>query len=516
MRACLVYPEIPNTFWSMKHILKVIGKKALLPPLGLLTVAAMLPDKWEKRLVDLNVNQLTDMDLEWADYVFLSAMSVQEASVREIIVRCRKAGVSVVAGGPLFTNEPEKFEDVDHLVLNEAEITLPQFLVDLERGRLQPVYKTSEYANVHHTPLPQWDLLPDLSHYHQALVQYSRGCPYSYDFCDVISLFGRIPRVKQPEQIIAELNALEDSFDYLFFADDNFIGNKKHLKAQLLPALIEWRRHRGSSITFGTQVTITLADDAQLMELMLEAGFRQIFIGLETPEEESLVASRKRQNTKRDMLENVRRLHKAGFQVSAGFIVGFDTDTTDIFQRQIDFIQESGIVLASTNLLKAPPGTELYERMKREGRLLEEFTFNEIETNFIPQMDPDVLYAGFRNVLQHIFSPEYVYQRAKKFLQEYEPRITITKTGRINYGKHVGTLIRSIYLIGIRSRARYYFWKLLLWTMLTRPKLIRFAVVDAVIMHQLNNLFESHYGTTGQKAKEHGSLEKRELDFLQP
>lgn len=498
MRILLVYPEMPDTFWAMKYALKVIGKKSWVPPLGLLTVAALLPDTWARRLVDLNVSPLTEADLRWADYVFLSAMNVQEVSVRQIIARCREVGVKTVAGGPLFTNEYEHFGEVDHLVLNEAEITLPHFIADIEKDNPKPVYTSLEFVNVHQTPIPQWELITDLNQYQYATIQYSRGCPFYCDFCDVTSLFGRIPRVKTPEQIITELDMLVERFDSLFFADDNLIGNKKHLKTQLLPALIEWRRQRQPTLSFATQVTITLADDPQLMDMMLEAGFRDIFIGIETPAMDSLTASRKHQNTKRDLLENVSRLHKAGFVISAGFIVGFDTDTPDIFQRQIDFIQESGIVPAYTNLLKAPPGTELYERMKREGRLLERYKTNETKTNFIPKMDPEVLYSGFRKILQHIFSPEYVFLRSKKFLKEYQHPTVVTRTRRPNYRKYMGTLLRSIFYIGVKGKERFYFWKLILWALLKRPKLINLAFQDAIVMHQLRNLYESYYGESDE------------------
>ena len=492
MRILLIYPEMPDSYWAMKHVLKIVGKQSWYPPLGLMTVAAMLPIEWKNKLVDLNVNTLTDEDLKWADYVFISSMNVQELSVRQIIARCKEIGVKMVAGGPLFTNEYERFKEIDHLVLNEAEITLPLFLEDLNNGNSRHIYSSSEFADVHQTPLPQWELT-NLNHYQSAIVQYSRGCPFQCDFCDVTTLFGHLPRVKTPEQIIAEIELFAEHFNFLLFADDNLIGNKKHLKNELLPALIEWRKINKPAISFGTQLTITLADDPELMSLMLEAGFRQIFVGIETPEEESLISCRKRQNIKRDLLENVKRLHRAGFIISGGFIVGFDTDTPSIFQKQVNFIQESGIVTAGVNLLKAPPGTELYERMKREGRLLERFSFDEVKTNFIPKMDPDILYNGLKNVLQNIYSPEKIYKRIKIFLQQYQSPKVETSIRRIKYRKHLKVILRTIFYIGILENTRKYFWKLIIWTFLKKRNHLNFAFINSIMMYQLHKLAQSYY-----------------------
>jgi radical SAM superfamily enzyme YgiQ (UPF0313 family) len=494
MKILLIYPEMPVTFWTMNYLLKIAGKRASYPPLGLLTVAALLPEAWEKRLVDLNVAELTDADLAWADYVFVGAMNVQAASAREVIARCRKAGVKVVAGGTLFTHEYEQFDEVDYFVLNEAEITLPQFLADLENGCPKRVYTSLEFANVHETPVPMWELA-DLRQYEYAIVQYSRGCPYQCDFCDVTALFGRRPRTKTPEQIIAELNALGDlrRFDLLLFADDNLIGNKKLLKTELLPALIEWRKREKITVGFATQVTINLVDDSELMQLMLEAGFRHIFIGIETPEEDSLLASKKKQNAKRNLMKNVQRLHEAGFIVTGGFIVGFDTDTPAIFENQIDFIQESGILVPIVNILKAPPGTELHDRMKKEGRLIEPFDFDETRTNIIPKMDPDVLHKGYGDVLKETLLPKGVYERAKNFLQDYqEPKVENPLfSGLFNF-RYIGVASRIFWHIGILGKERRYCWKLLLWSLFHRPKLLDVAFLCVVLMYQFRNMYENY------------------------
>ncbi len=486
MNILLVYPEMPDTFWAMKHLLKVVGKKASYPPLGLMTVAAMLPDEWQQQLVDLNVHDLRDDHLQWADFVFLSAMNVQESSAQEVIERCNRAGVKIVAGGSLFTHEYDRFPGVDHFVLNEAEITLPEFLQDLEAGAPKPIYKVGSYADVHTTPLPRFDLI-DMEDYLYAIVQYSRGCPYMCDFCDVTALFGRKPRTKTNEQIISELEDIRHSgnTDLILFADDNLIGNKRILKDELLPALIEWRKKVKPEFFFATQLTINLADDDELMQLMLDAGFRHIFVGIETPEEESLVHSRKKQNTRRDLLDNIYKLQGAGFIISGGFIVGFDTDTPTIFQRQIDLIQNSGIVLPIVNVLKAPPGTELFDRMKNEGRLLEKFGFSEADTNIVPEIGDETLFTGFKHLIDHIYTPESSYRRIRQFFNTYQfPKTNVRIKSSFRW-KNLLIFLRIILLLGIRSNSRLYFWKLLGWSVLKAPKHIDKAVLFAIMIHQM-------------------------------
>jgi len=336
MKILLVYPKFPDTFWSFKHALKFIHRKASSPPLGLLTIASMLPAKWEKKLVDMNCRQLKDKDLKWADFVFISAMTVQRESAKELIRRCNETGVKVVAGGPLFTIEYEEFKGVDHFILNEAEITLVKFLKDLEAGQPEKIYITDKYADIQKTPPPMWDLVKSRDYTTMAM-QYSRGCPFNCDFCNVTALLGHRMRVKTSAQIVTELNMLYKNGwrSGIFFVDDNLIGNKKVLKNDLLPALIEWRKDK-SGIYFHTEVSINLADDSELMELMVKAGFNQVFIGIETPDETNLEECSKRQTLNRDMVADVRKIQRAGMQVQGGFIVGFDHDSPSTFQHLLD------------------------------------------------------------------------------------------------------------------------------------------------------------------------------------
>ena len=490
MNVLLVYPKMPDTFYAMRHFIDVIGKKAAYPPLGLLTIAPLLPADWNKKLLDLNVSDLTQQELEWADLVFLSAMNVQEESVRDILAACKLAGVKVVAGGPLFTHEHERFEGVDYFILNEAEITLPPFLADLRAGNPKSIYQSNEFADVTQSPLPHYNLA-NMDNYIYSIVQYSRGCPYMCDFCDVTALFGRKPRTKTSEQMIAELEAIQalGNVKLILFADDNLIGNKRTLKKDLLPALIEWRIKNKPEFFFATQLTINLADDEELMDLLLKAGFRHIFIGIETPDEDALKASLKNQNLKRDPFSNIHKLHKAGFMISAGFIVGFDTDTVSTFQQQIDFIQQSGIPLPIVNILKAPPGTELYARIKREGRLSRPFAFSEGETNIVPVMDEKLLFDGFLDVMNNIYSPEKSYERIINFLNTYKfPNTGIRVPEKYNL-KELLIIFRIIFLIGIRYRHRKYFWKLILWSLKHNRKYIDKSVFYGVMIYQMHQTF---------------------------
>jgi len=490
MNVLLIYPEFPDTFWSFKHALTFIRKKATSPPLGLLTVAAMLPPAWAKRLVDVNVTRLTEEDLAWADCAFISGMIVQRESARQIISRCKESGLKVVAGGPLFTTEYEQFEEVDHFVLNEAEVTLPIFLADLEQGCARRLYTTSEFPDLQATPVPLWHLA-DLDRYATMSVQFSRGCPYNCDFCNVTALLGHRPRTKTAGQIIAELDSLYDLGwrGSVFFVDDNLIGNKRYLKTELLPALIEWQQDKGN-IPFNTEVSINLADDEQLMHMMVEAGFNMVFIGIETPDEVSLAECSKRQNTKRDLAEDVKRLQQAGLQVQGGFIVGFDNDTISIFQRQIDFIQNTGIVTAMVGLLQAMPETRLYERLKQEGRLLDQSSGDNVDgtTNIIPAMNLDALREGYKNILQYIYSPEHYYRRVRTFLKEYKPP-KVKAPLDLN---RILAFFRSIYRLGIIGKERVHYWKLLLWTLFRRPQLFPQAVEFAIYGHHFRKVCELH------------------------
>lgn len=474
MNILMLYPKFPDTFWSFKHAIKFVSKKASVPPLGLVTVAAMLPPVWHKKLVDLNIEPLRTSSIQWADMIFISAMNVQRASVIEIVRQCKKHGKTIVAGGPLFTGEYELFPEIDHFVLNEAELTLPQFLEDLDLNRLQRVYGSGDYADIQTTPNPDWSLLK-LSAYESMAVQFSRGCPYDCEFCNVTALLGHRPRTKTASQLIEELDSLYRLGwrRNVFLVDDNFIGNRKVLKQEVLPALIEWRRGK-TGFQFITEASINLSDDPELMDLLVRAGFVSVFVGIETPEETSLVECNKKQNLNRDLIGSVHRMQKAGLQVMGGFIVGFDSDTHTIFQRQIDFIQQSGIVTAMVGLLQAPFGTRLHERMEREGRLIREMSGDNADgsSNIIPLLDPVELQQGYRRILQSIYAPKMFYARIKTFIKNYTSppeRSRLTKN-------EIQAFFRSIWRIGVLGSDRHYYWDLFFWALLRHPRQFPMAI----------------------------------------
>ena len=480
MKILLVCPEYPDTFWSFKHALRFISKKAGQPPLGLLTVAGLLPAEWEKRLVDLNLTALAAQDLRWADYVFLGGMSVQAEAARAVIAQCNEVGTKVVAGGPLFTARHEEFRGVDHFILNEAEITLPPFLDDLRRGQPKRLYATDEWADLAATPLPMWELI-DSRQYATMNVQYSRGCPYDCEFCDITVLYGRLPRTKSGSQVIAELDALYRYGwrEHVFFVDDNFIGNRAKLKKEVLPLIIRWMEEKRHPFSLGTEASLNLSDDPELLDLMARAGFEEVFVGIESPNEGSLEECKKIPNKNRDLIGSVKTLQKAGLQVQGGFIVGFDHDPPSIFDSMIRFIRESGIVVAMVGLLNAPIKTRLYDRLKKEDRLLNVFSGNntDFSINFIPKMSHQALVDGYRKVLGTIYSPREYYQRVIDFLRTHEPRGQRKSRLRLS---HLYAVSRSMLLLGVIEKERIYYWKLFFWSLLRRPRHFSMAITLAI------------------------------------
>jgi radical SAM superfamily enzyme YgiQ (UPF0313 family) len=488
MKILLVYPEFPDTFWSFKHALRFVHKKASSPPLGLITIAPLLPEDWEKRLVDMNVEPLTEKHLRWADMVFISAMVVQRTSVQDVIRRAKGAGKVVVAGGPLFLGEWQSFAAVDHFVLNEGEITLPMFLRDLEFGSPQRVYTTDDYADVTASPVPMWELVK-LHKYDSLSIQYSRGCPFNCDFCNITAILGRRPRTKNASQLLAELDKMvalgwERN---IFFVDDNFIGNQKQLKEEILPAIIHWRKqHR--DIRFITEASINLADDAELMKMMTDAGFTSVFVGVETPDEASLQECHKRQNLHRDLSASINTLQRNGLQVMGGFIVGFDTDSASIFRRQVEFIQKTGIVTAMVGMLQAPYGTQLYRRMEMEGRILHEMTGDNADgsTNIMPRMGLKALEEGYRQLMKGIYEPRFFYQRVKTFLSVYTPMQAPVKI----HWQEIAAFFASIWRLGIVGRERREYWKLFFWTLARYPKKFALAITFAIYGYHFRKVNE--------------------------
>lgn len=495
MNILLVYPQYPDTYWSFRHALRFISKKAAVPPLGLITVSAMLPATWQKKLVDMNVTPLLTKDIVWADYVFISAMYVQKESVSKVIEECIRLKVKIIAGGPLFTQESDNYPQIDHFILNEAEITMPPFLDDLASGRpLQKKYRTDEFADIKLSPVPDYHLLLRKD-YASMNIQISRGCPFSCDFCEITTLLGHEVRMKATNQILKELDTLYNLNwrGPVSIVDDNFIGNKKEVKNILLPAMKKWMQIHKFPFAFGVQSSINIADDEELMSMMVETGFNHTFVGIESPEKESLQDCNKLQNKNRDLLQSVKKIQQAGMQVSGGFIVGFDSDSPNIFQRQIDFIQQSGIVSAMVGLLNAPKNTKLYKRLDSENRLTTESTGSNTDftMNFIPKMDPIELLKGYKTIIRDIYEVKPYYKRIRQFLLNYNR--PPSKLKRIEFS-YVSAFIKSIVIIGIVTKGRGEFWKFLIWTLAKRPG----SFLDAMIFTVYGYHYRVVYGLSNK------------------
>ena len=460
MKILLVNPEFPDTYWSFRHALPFEGKRCAFPPLGLLTVSALLPPTWERRLVDLNVQRLKTSDLDWADMVFATAMLVQKESLREVVKLAKARGKRVVLGGPYVTSTIEELPDADHIFRGEAEQTLPEFVADLARGETKRVYQAAERPALATTPIADFGLA-NLKRYSAMSVQYSRGCPFSCEFCDIIEIYGRVPRTKSNQQMLAEFDALKALGwrGTVFIVDDNFIGNKKNVR-QLLPDLARWQKENGYPFELLTESSVNIADDEPLLAIMREAGFNRVFLGIETPVEESLHEAQKSQN-RGNLVESVRTIQNHGIEVMAGFIVGFDNDPEDIFERQIDFIRRSAIPLAMVGLLNALPDTQLWKRLEREGRLFgEDATGNNTVCtfNFKTRMDPVFLVRGYQRIMQTIYGPREYYERVLDSLR----RTTIPNaSGQRVYGgiSALTALARILLKLGIIDRERKEFWR---------------------------------------------------------
>ena len=470
MNALLIYPEFPDTYWSFKHALKFLGKRAAQPPLGLMTVAALLPANWKKRLVDSNVERLKDSHLAWADVVLLSGMHIQRPSLLAIVERCQSRGLRVIVGGPIASSVPAVELKAEHVVIGEAEALIADLARDLEIGQAKPVYQAAERPEMSLSPLPDLSLIK-MNRYSTMAVQYSRGCPFNCEFCDIIEIYGRRPRTKAVEQVLAELDQLRRAGwrESVFIVDDNFIGNKARAK-ELLAALAEWRKQTRTEFAFSTEASLNLADDPELMRLMKEAGFNSVFLGIETPDESGLIAANKLQNTRRSLLDSVAAIQSYGIQVMGGFILGFDTDKEDIFDRMVEFIEKSGIPIAMVGLLQAMPGTQLFRRLWREGRILDAGHGDNTgdHLNFLPHMDATKLVEGYRSVLKRIYSSAAYYERVKLYLSrtqpkpgEHQPRRRWMTSGNAR------ALVNSIIRQGVFGRQRWSYWKFLL-TVATR------------------------------------------------
>jgi radical SAM superfamily enzyme YgiQ (UPF0313 family) len=481
MKALMVYPKFPPTYWSYTYALRFVHRKSLLPPLGLITVAALLPKHWEPKLIDLNIESLSDREIKKADVVMLTGMHVQRHSLHEVLKRCRRLRVPTIVGGPYATSEPHLLEDADYLVLGEAEETLADFCAAFEAGRAPRVTRNDRMPDVTTSPVPRFDLLKRHVYHHMSL-QYSRGCPFTCDFCDIIVMFGRTPRTKSAEQVDAELDGIRSTGfrGSVFFVDDNFIGNKKAVRT-LMPRIKSWQERNNWPFDFYTEASLNIAEDSALMTAMAQAGFESVFIGIESPSEASLLETRKAQNVRGSIVGRVHEVLRHGLDVWAGFIVGFDSDGPDIFEQQIEFIEKSAVPFAMIGILHALPGTPLHARLKDAGRLrpLESTADHFGRTNFETKIPEPALLNGYQRILQTIYDP-------RKYLERVHSMLRI-KGKRAHPGwvrpAHVFAGMRAVLRQGVLSRYRFTYWRFLWKTVKWDPSRLADAIGNAAAGH---------------------------------
>lgn len=484
MNILLIEPRTPDTFWSLRHALRFVRRRAANPPLGLLTVAGLLPRAWNCRLVDLNCTALDDADIRWADRVLVGAMQIHREAVAGIVRRCHALGRTVMGGGPLFGADPADpggLTGVDHVVVGEIEDLAGVLAADLAAGRPAPLYEADGFPDLTDAPPPRWDLL-DLSRYATLSVQSCRGCPFDCEFCDVVALNGRVPRHKSPERFVAELEGLRRLGwrGPVFVVDDNFVGDRRRSR-ELLRAVIAWRRRTGTRITFITEASVDMAGDPELLELMVAAGFKKVFLGLETPSAASLRECHKLQNLRGDLTAAVRTIQAAGLEVMGGFIVGFDSDEADIFERQFEFIQQAGVVTAMVGVLQALPRSRLARRLAREGRLRGVGHGDNTSAcfDFEPRLDREFLLENYRRLVQRLYEPGNFYRRVRTFLDGYRMRGPRAHVG----WRDVGALFGSMWVIGVVHRGRRAYWRFLATTLLRHPRQVGVAVTMTIMGH---------------------------------
>lgn len=462
MKTLLIYPEFPPTFWSYEKILELVNRKVLLPPLGLITVAAILPQTWEFKLVDRNITTVTEAEWNWAELVILSGMIVQKSDFIAQIQEAKKRGKLVAVGGPYPTSVPHEIENAgaDFLILDEGEITLPLFVEAIERGETSGIFRTTEKPDVTSTPIPRYDLL-ELDAYDSMSVQFSRGCPFQCEFCDIIVLYGRKPRTKTPEQLLKELDYLYELGwrRGVFMVDDNFIGNKRNVKL-LLKAMKVWQAEHQYPFRFNTEASVDLADDAELMELMVQCNFDAVFLGIETPDTSSLELTKKYQNNRSPLLEAVDKIIRAGLRPMAGFILGFDGEKPGAGSRIIDFVEQAAIPTALFSMLQALPNTALWNRLETEGRLINPKKFDINQTtliNFIPTRPVEEIAEEYIETFWQLYDPERYLERTYRcFLKLGAPQCH--PPAKFPSLVDLKALAIVIWRQGFKRKTRWKFW----------------------------------------------------------
>ncbi len=464
MRCLMVWPQFPKTFWSFEEVLKLAGRKALVPPLALTTVAALLPESWEIKLVDRNIRSVTDAEWEWSEIVLFSGMIVHRVDMLDQIRIAKTWGKPVVVGGPYATSVPDDLRaaNVDFLVMDEAEITLPLFVQALERGDTSGEFHANgEKPDVTSTPIPRFDLY-ELDAYDTMALQYSRGCPFLCEFCDIITLYGRRPRTKTPEQMLAELDALYELGwrRGILIVDDNFIGNKKNAK-MMLRELEKWQQAHGFPFPFMTEASVDLAADKELMRLMVACNFDSVFLGIETPDEDSLRQTRKYQNVRNSLTEAVESIIQHGIRPMGGFIIGFDGEKDGAGARIVEFIELTGIPTANFSMLQALPNTALWDRLKKEGRLLKtDSDINQTSvTNFVTQRPIEQLAKEYVEAFAAIYDPLVYLDRTYRCFSKLGLPVKFDKTKLVLPSLlELRALLIIIWRQGVMRNTRWKFW----------------------------------------------------------
>ncbi|MGO9269809.1 MAG: B12-binding domain-containing radical SAM protein [Terriglobia bacterium] len=484
IKALLIWPKIPNSFWTFAGMVELLPEKAVMPPLGLITLAALCPEHWTIRLIDEAVEELKDEDILWADLVMVGAMTVQEEGLRRVLARARRLGRRTMVGGPYASGEPARMMPIaDHVVVGEPDEVFHEIARDLEEGTARKLYEITDKPDVTKTPMPRFDLLK-LDCYASMSIQFSRGCPFQCEFCDIIILYGRKPRTKLPQQMVAELDKLLSLGweKQVFIVDDNFIGN--HARAlDLCVELEKWQQAHDHPVMFYTEASMDLARKPALIDAMVKANFFYVFLGIESPSKESLKEVKKLQNLAMDPVTCIEVIHKKGLWVTGGFIVGFDSDTTDIFEQQIEFIERTAIPWALINFLHALPRTALYDRMQKEGRMLESRGSSSDGTppNFRTAMDSAVLLRGFKKTIESIYEPSRFYERAWRSLQSWEAKECQHPAKQPTTAQILRILARSVWEQGVRSSYRKWYWKFF-FKMLGRYSMNRSKIWMAFIL----------------------------------
>ncbi len=464
LNVLMVWPRFPPSFWGFEGVLEIIPERSMIPPLGLVTVAALCPPTWEMRLLDLSFDELRDQDLLGADLVMVSAMHAQRVDTLAVLERARSLGRRTFIGGPWASSEPEfLLTKADHVMVGEAEEVFAGIARALEDGTAHALYRVMDKPALTESPIPRFDLL-EMRNYTSMPVQFSRGCPFQCEFCDIITIYGRKPRAKSPAQMIAELETLQKLGwrNEVFIVDDNFIGNSK-LALQLTRELAAWQKQNKQPMSFYTEASIDLADRPELLASMVKANFMYVFLGIETPSAEALKGSSKFQNLRGDLVSNVNKIRQSGLWVLAGFIVGFDSDDETIFERQLQFIEKTAITWAMAGVLQAPPTTALFDRMKREGRLIEDSqaTSNFSPPNFRTVMELPTLLKGLSDLLTNLYTPTAYFGRAARSIDSWQPQAT-QRPPELPFFYNLKIFVASLWKQGVRSGYKLAYWKFLL------------------------------------------------------